>query len=193
MKKYIENYLVNEFGNTAGVKIYKDALNQLDKLNNNAEYKSNNQKKYLENSIFPAIVVYRALQHAGLSKEAAYDHMKKMIGDNTKNSTRKMWTTLGKLPFFFPLFKALFSKGLEGDSWDVLWIANDKATFEYHIQRCLWHDTFKKYGCAELCAIFCHNDEINFTNVSKHMDFKRNSALGYGGDCCAFCFSSTKK
>ncbi|HWR60925.1 MAG TPA: L-2-amino-thiazoline-4-carboxylic acid hydrolase, partial [Clostridia bacterium] len=175
-----------------GELLYEDACKSLELLKNKTDYKSKNQKKYMEGGIFPVMSVYQALQKSGQSKAKAYEHMKKMIGENTRKHTRKMWTRLGKLPFFFSLFRMMFSKGLEGDSWDVLWVSNDKSKFEYNIQRCLWHDTFSEYGCPELCAIFCHNDEINFTNVSKYLRFNRENALGYGGECCDFHFYSNK-
>lgn len=193
MKKYIKAYLETHFDEKRAPEIYQDAVNRYEQLKARTVDKSENQKKYLEGSIYPAIAVYEALQKSGLEKETAHRHMREMVDGHTRNSARKMWKRLGRLPFFFPLFKKMFSIGLLGDSWEVTWVANDKTRFEYTINKCLWHSTFSEYGCPELCAIFCHNDEINFTDVSRHMRFERKNALGYGDSCCDFHFYSGGK
>ncbi|WP_041444843.1 L-2-amino-thiazoline-4-carboxylic acid hydrolase [Syntrophobotulus glycolicus] len=193
MKKFIKTYLIDEFGKREGESLDEKAEQKLAQLNNNAPGKSKTQQRYLMGSIFPVISVYQTFQQSGMTKEKAIIHMEKMIGENTRNHTRKMWEMLGKLPFFFSLFKLMFRKGLTGDSWDVSWVADNKTNFEFEIHRCLWHDMFKEYGCPELCAIFCHNDEINFTDVSKYLKFYRENSLGYGGAYCDFHFYAKER
>jgi hypothetical protein len=186
------NYVNGNFNQQLAKSIVKDADNQLNELIKNCDEQSKNRKKYLVKSIFPAVSLYRAFQ-IQMSKEESFEHMDKMIEDNTKNNVRKIYEKLGKLTFFFSLFRKMLSTGLKGDSWEVEWIANNKTNFEYNIKKCLWKDSFIKYGCPELCALFCRNDEINFTNVSPRMRFERKGALGYGDDECDFHFYAVKK
>lgn len=188
----MENYINNNFDKQITESICKKADDKLTELKENCMEKSKNRRNNLFKSIFPTIAIYHALQMQ-VSKEEAFEHMRKMISDNTKKTARKMYERMGKLPFFFSLFRKMFTMGLKGDSWDVEWVENNKTNFEYNIKRCLWNDTFERYDCPELCALFCNNDEINFTNVSPKMRFERRGALGYGNDMCDFHFYAIKK
>ena len=107
---------------------------------------------------------------------------------HTLSGNRKNYERMGKLPFFFPMFRKMFSMGLSGDSWKVEWVANNERQFAYNIRKCLWHDACTELGCPELCRIFCKNDELNFTDVSRHLYFERSQTLGEGGSCCDFRF-----
>ncbi|MCT4563683.1 MAG: L-2-amino-thiazoline-4-carboxylic acid hydrolase [Maledivibacter sp.] len=192
MVKYMENYIINNFDEKIAKFICENTDDQLTKLKENCMEESKNRRGNLFKSIFPAIALYRVLQ-IQMSREEAFEHMKKMISDNTKKNSRKVYERMGKLPFFFSLFRKMFTMGLKGDSWDVEWVENNKSNFEYNIKGCLWNDAFKRYDCHELCALFCNNDEINFTNVSPKMHFERKYALGYGDHMCDFHFYAMKK
>ncbi|QOR35202.1 L-2-amino-thiazoline-4-carboxylic acid hydrolase [Clostridium sp. 'deep sea'] len=187
MLKYMENYINKSFDNKNAESIISKANYELYDLKKNCIEISKNRIKYLTTSIYPAISLYYALQKH-MSKEEAFAHMEIMISDNTKKTARKIYEFMGRLPFFFSLFRKMFTAGLKGDSWNVEWVANSKTKFEYNIKKCLWHDTFKQYNCPELCALFCKNDEISFTDVSTKMRFERKGALGYGDDMCDFHF-----
>lgn len=155
-----------------------------------AEGESKGRKKNLVEGIYPFVAIYRVLLADGMSQTAAMSHMYAMMEFHTKNGMRKTYETMGKLPIFFWMFRTMFSIGLKGDSWDVEWVRNDRDHFEYNIKTCLWHDACAELGHPELCGIFCRNDEINFTDVSKHLNFKRTTTLGGGGGQCDFRFYS---
>ena len=146
------------------------------------------RKKNLVEGIYPFAAIYRVLRAEGEPQDAAMQEMFAIMEQRTRTGMRKTYETMGKLPFFFAMFRKMFSTGLKGDSWKVEWIANDKNSFIYNIQTCLWHDACTQLGCPELCQIFCRNDEINFTDVSKHLYFTRSQTLGEGGSCCDFHF-----
>ncbi|MBE6071853.1 MAG: hypothetical protein E7208_07820 [Clostridium butyricum] len=189
--KFYKEYLIHQFGSKDGNAIFKKAYSALEKLKSEAEYKEKDHERYMNNSILPAIAFYNELTKYLKSKEKALKHMESCIWNNTRNNSRKQYEKLGKFPFFFGLFRKMFSTGLKNKSWDVDITSNNKELFEYTIKKCLWADKFKEYSCPELCHIFCHNDEINFINVSKYMTFERTSTLA-NGDCCDFRFYKNK-
>ena len=154
------------------------------------ESESKDRAKNMRESVLPFIALYQALQSEGIDKETAMKHMFAITESFTRHGMRRTYEKAGKLPFFFSLFRKMFSTGLKGKSWEVEWVSNNSETFEYNIKKCLWHETCMKAGCPELCVIFCHNDDINFTDVSPHLYFRRNTTLGEGGDCCDFHFYS---
>lgn len=192
MLKYMEEYINNEFDEEQAQKIILNADNELQQLIAKCKENSKNRRNNLYKSIYPSISTYHSMQRY-MDKNKAFEHMDKMISYNANNNTRKFYERIGKLPFFFGLFRKMFSTGLKGDSWEVEWIANDKNGFEYNIKRCLWHEAFKQYHCPELCKLFCRNDEINFTDVSSRMRFERKGAIGYGDKICDFHFYASSK
>ena len=176
------------FGDDHGQKIYDQACSNYNELKPMADGESKDRQKNMLITIFPFIAIYRVLLSEGMTKDEAMKHMYEITEVYTRNGMRKTYEMAGKLPFFFPLFRKMFSTGLKGSSWDVEWVSNNKETFEYNITKCLWFDTCKKAECPELCKIFCRNDEINFIDVSPRLFFKRSMTIGNGDPFCDFHF-----
>jgi len=51
----------------------------------------------------------------------------------------------------------------------------------------------KKYGCPELCTVFCENDDISFRGLMPKIRFERKGTLGQGADKCDFHLINTKR
>ena len=188
MDKNLETIVNRHFGSERGKPILEKANSVYLDLIPLANDESKDRKKNLVDGIYPFVAIYKVLLQENMSQDEAMEHMFAIMKIKTMEGNRKMYHTLGKLPFFFSIFRKMFSTGLKGSSWKVEWIQNDSQAFIYNIKTCLWHDACKNLGCPELCQIFCRNDELNFTNVSKHLYFERSQALGYGGDMCDFHF-----
>ena len=62
-----------------------------------------------------------------------------------------------------------------------------KLSFDVTIKKCLWHTSCVENDCANLCRLFCDVDDITYGGLKK-IEFKRTTTLGYGGNCCDFCF-----
>lgn len=153
-----------------------------------ADNETRSRRKNLVKGIYPFVALYHALLSENKSRDEAMKLMFEVMKAHTLSGNRRNYERLGKLPFFFSVFRKMFTMGLSGDSWEVDWVANDSERFIYNIRKCLWHDTCMELGCPELCRIFCRNDEINFTDVSRHLYFERSRTLGDGDDCCDFHF-----
>ena len=195
MPALLKKWMIQHFGEEKAEVLWQKAEQEYRSLLPLAEQESKARKKNLVHGIYPFAALYRVLLSENMSREEAMEHMFAIMKMHTLNGNRKNYERMGKLPFFFPLFRRMFTMGLSGDSWQVEWIANDPEHFEYNIRKCLWHDACKELGCPELCRIFCRIDELNFTDVSRHLYFERSKTLGEGQDCCDFHFypSAPKK
>ena len=188
MDKKIEKIVIRHFESDKGITILKKANSIYSDLIPLANDEPKDRKKNLVNGIYPFVAIYKVLLEEKMSQDEAMEHMFAIMKIKTMEGNRKTYQMLGKLPFFFYMFRKMFSTGLKGNSWKVEWIQNDSGAFIYNIKTCLWHDACKNLGCPELCRIFCRNDELNFTNVSKHLYFERSQTLGEGGNMCDFHF-----
>lgn len=188
MPTFLKKNMIQHFGEEKAEALWQKAEKEYEQLLPLAEKESKSRKKNLTQGIYPFAALYRVLLGENMSREEAMEHMYAIMKTHTLSGNRKNYERMGKLPFFFPLFRKMFTMGLSGDSWQVEWIANDPGHFVYNIRKCLWHDACCELGCPELCRIFCRNDELNFTDVSRHLYFQRSQTLGEGGDCCDFHF-----
>ncbi|GMQ59969.1 hypothetical protein AN1V17_43690 [Vallitalea sediminicola] len=192
MVKYMDTYIKYNFDKQITGIIHTEAEAELVELKKNCVEESKKNRATLFKVILPTISLYHALQ-TQMSKQKAFEHMNKMISNNTKETSRKMYERISKLPNFFFLFKKMFVIGLSGEGWDVEWISNNKISLEFNVKRCIYNDAFRQYDCSELCALYCNNDHINFTDVTPKIRFERKGALGYGNDICDFHFYAMKK
>ena len=188
MPAFLKKFMVQHFGEEKAEILWQKAQGEYEQLLPLAENESKSRKKNLIQGIYPFAALYRVLLRENMTREEAMEHMFSIMKLHTLSGNRKNYERMGKLPFFFPLFRKMFTMGLSGDSWQVEWIANDPQHFVYNIQKCLWHDACTELGCPELCRIFCKNDELNFIDVSRHLYFERSQTLGEGGSCCDFRF-----
>ena len=191
MPEFLKKQLISRYGKAEGEKFFAEAQRRYQKLLPLAVRESEGRRKNLLNSVYPFAALYEILlEH--MDRQQAFDEISAIMEDYTRRGNRRFYETLGKLPFFFPLFRKMFRTGLQGDSWEVSWEADDKHQFAYNIKSCLWHQACTELGYPELCRIFCRNDEINFTDVSRHLYFERTTTLGSGGDRCDFHFYPRK-
>ena len=188
MPTFLRKLLTQHFGKEKGELLFRKAEKEYVNLLPLAEKESKARKKNLVDGIYPFAAVYEALLSEDIPRDEAMEYMYSIMRQHTLSGNRKNYERMGKLPFFFPLFRKMFSIGLKGDSWNVEWISNDSEHLVYNIRKCLWHDTCSALGYPELCRIFCRNDELNFTDVSKHLHFERSKTLGNGDDLCDFHF-----
>ena len=190
MPEFLKKIMQHHFGEEKAALLWEKAEKKYAELVPLADHETKGRKKNLVNGIYPYAAVYSVLLGEGMSRDEAMEHMFAVMKEHTLSDSRKNYETMGKLPFFFALFRKMFSIGLKGDSWKVEWVANDSKEFSYNIKTCLWHDACTELGYPELCRIFCRNDELNFIDVSKHLYFERSMTLGDGGKCCDFHFYS---
>lgn len=189
MEKKLQKLVINYFGESKAYDIWNDALEEYDALVPHALGESEGRTKNLLNNIYPMIALYRAIEENNITKDESLKSMFDIMREKTEKGIRKQYKAMGKTPLIYTLIRFMFSQGLKGDSWKVQFKENNKEHFSYDVKECLWKTTCDKEGCPELCAIFCKNDEINFTEVSKYLHFTRSEALGYGGSLCDFHFS----
>lgn len=147
------------------------------------------QKKRQRTSILSNIALYQILVEKGISKEKAYDLVKEYSFARAEQFHRIL-AALFRLPGFFCLFRFFMRKGMAGDEIWISRIRRDTSReFSMDVQKCLWFDTCRHFGCGNLCEIFCLCDHIVFGNIKK-LQFERSQTLGMKGEKCDFCFHS---
>ncbi|HIQ63100.1 MAG: L-2-amino-thiazoline-4-carboxylic acid hydrolase [Christensenellales bacterium] len=151
--------------------------------------------RHLTNAILPAVAVYQAATGHGWKPTEARRLIRQSVLDAAKPMA-KFFQTLGKLPFFFPLFRAMcpasMKAGYGPEGWVFEWKRNDKYAIEWDCHACLYANVFRRYGVPELTAIFCESDDVMYGHIP-NARWGRTKTIGRGADVCNFSFYNPRK
>ncbi len=189
----MKQFLVKEFGQSLGNKIYDLQQRKLQTILELMTGKSNNQMITLTKTILPRISLYKVLQDELGEQKKAYDTIEKYMLNIVGTKLNKQYSMLEFIPGYFYMFRKIMAGTVKkSDSWVTEVIKNDSTSVEYNITKCLWYDACVENDCAELCKIFCDVDHVIYDSMKK-VKFIRTGTLGTGNKCCDFCFLNKKK
>ncbi len=185
------------FGNEKGMKIYTDSSFILTELLETADFRNSKAvEKHLRYFILPEIAFYRAMQNNGIAKEKAYLFLHEELQKTAIKAGRKIGI-FQILPFFFYITKWIVKKTMAHyfpkEGWQTEWKVDNKKELAMNMHSCLYLETFRKYGCLEICKATCDTDITTYGGLSPKVIFLRTKTLAEGGDCCDFKFINGKK
>ena len=189
LNKYSKIYkdtLINNSFSSKDEMIYK-YKKRLDEMYNSSVYQEHNVYPTMNvELIYAVIAMCLELKDEGLTDDE--------IINNVNFAFEKRRTKFKLLIKFIDLFpisykiakkwnlndhaKRIKDKSLNYDSFNV---TNNQI--EYKISKCMYVEIFKYFGIRKLCKIFCMTDEIAYSCLTKHVNFKRYSDLSNGKSC----------
>ena len=183
---------VREFGEEDGRKIYQEADDVFSNLEAESDYKGNEAiREHIQMKLLPPLAYYKALLSVGYSRTKALDYVRaeeKKAAEAKKESMSKM----ARLPFAYSIYRMgvrkFMAKNFPEEGWKTEWVRCDGKEIHFNLHSCIYHDLCSKYGCPELCTIYCENDEIAFSGLLPKIRFERSGTLGNGAECCDFHF-----
>ncbi|SMC22207.1 L-2-amino-thiazoline-4-carboxylic acid hydrolase [Clostridium acidisoli DSM 12555] len=189
----MQQFLINEFGQSLGNKIYDIQQKKLQTILELTTGKSNNQMITLNKTILPRIALYKVLKEELGEQKKAYDTVEKYMLTIVGPKLNKQYSMLKFIPGFFYMFRKIMLNVIsKSDNWVTEVIKNDSISVKYNITKCLWYDACVENNCPELCKIFCDVDHVIYGSMKK-IKFIRTGTLGTGNNCCDFCFLNRNK
>lgn len=186
-QKQIKEFLIAEFGEEKGAKLFAEQEKLLATLIANTKDKSQNQMKTLVQTLLPRIAMYKILLEDGIAEEQAYECMRKYMIDIVAAKKHASMTKMEAVPGFYTLYSKIFLNFMRKTDLQNSVQKCGKEYFDVTIDKCLWHTACVENGCADLCRLFCDVDDVSYGGL-KEIGFSRTKTLGYGGDCCDFHF-----
>lgn len=186
-QKQIKAYLIEEFGEEQGTKIFLKQEAMLDSLIQSTKDKTKNQMKTLTQTILPRIAMYKVLLSENISDDASYEYIRKYMMEKIATKKHVSMVKMEKVPGFYGIYSKIFLKFMKKTDLQESTQKKEKTSFDVTITKCLWHTACVENGCATLCRLFCDVDDVTYGNLKK-LGFSRTKTLGYGGDCCDFHF-----
>lgn len=185
-QKDIRKFLESEFSAREGEELFARQDKILLAMVRELQEKDKSRYKTLAQTIYPRIALYKALQEA-LPENEKYQVMRKYMLDVVAAAKHKATARMEIVPGFFYIYRAVFLKIMRTTTLQESTQSKGKGFYDITLTRCLWRDACVKYGCPELCTLFCDVDDVTYGNLRK-IGFTRTKTLGYGGDCCDFHF-----
>jgi hypothetical protein len=157
-------------------------------------YKDKMLGKHLARSILPAIAFYRVLQESGYSGDKSIAVIRDSVF-SVDAPRAKILRSIGKLPFFFSLFRIMCRKSLQSvygkSGWDMRWISDTDSEMTWDCHACFYEKEFTRHGVQELTLIFCQSDDMIYGNVPA-IQWKRTKTIALGAEMCDFRFYKAK-
>ena len=142
-------------------------------------------------NMLPIIAIYLSFKELNFDQEEAYNNTMEISQSMARKIKRKNHA-LSRLPFGYSLFKvfckSIMNKEYPKEGWDVEWQKYDNKEIHFDITRCVYIETTERYGCPELCSVFCANDTTTFSGYKPKIIFERQGTIGQGQKLCDFHF-----
>lgn len=87
-------------------------------------------------------------------------------------------------------FLAMMAANKKAGLFEYKIAQNAQDVFQIDCVWCAWYATYKQLGVEEACIPVCHADDAFYPEYFQQTDirYKRTKTIGWGNDCCDFCF-----
>ena len=193
---HFKNFCMDKLGSRIGKQIFIDAENTLSALMKDADYRNSKYIRWhVDKNLLPAISIYQTFKQVGSTSERAYEYTDEVL-QIFRLKNKKKNQLIGRLPFGYFAFKvfcrSVVSKQYPKQGWDIQWIQADEDEICFHMKSCIYVETTQKYGCPELCPLFCKNDDVVLAGYKPAIVFERNETIAKGSSVCDFHFKNGK-
>lgn len=156
---------------------------------------------HLEERILPGLALYQTFLAEGLTKPAARDAVRDLLAAFVRDSRQFRLIRLIKrwLPprLHYPLLRWAVRWQMRlvypPAGWSLVCVEDSPRRIAFDVRRCLYLDTLRTRGAAELTGAFCDADDVLFAELPAAIVWERAHTLGRGDDRCDFCFRNARR
>jgi len=193
---FLKEDCIIQFGTEKGNTIYNHSNNLFEDLLKENDYVENHKiRKHLVTHLFPIIAYYLTLREFNFSKKESYKFSYKEI-EKLGNIKKKRNEKLVKIPFIYYIIKVIAKIYINNkwpvEAWKTEWLKRNKYEIHFRFHGCVYFNLTKKYGCPEICKLFCAEDNISSSGYAPKMIFEREKTIGRGDKYCDFHLKNGK-
>ena len=185
------------FGEEKGNKIYFRTAKLYSELSVTTDYKNSEaSERLLKRLIFPVIAYYKTLQYYGYQEKIALNFTRCEVEKAAAGCARVLSDQMRKiLPFH--AFKRNAHRFL-GSKFPAAVFQRSALSLRggrisFRIDSCFYNLIAQKFGCGELCELFCEYERISFAGLAPKIVCSRTATLCEGCDFCDFAFTKGKE
>jgi len=184
--------LAEDLGETQAKDLLSITQNRYDKLyaeRTEPPHRALNQ--HLDDNILPGLALYQVLREQGWEEDKALEAIEHLFATNLLKR-RRMLEWIGRTPVYFSILRRLtprlLDKSFPSEGWEIEWVKVSSDVVAFNMHSCFYLDTLSAYGAPELTPVFCRLDDVMYENLSTCASWERTKTLGFGDNCCNFCF-----
>lgn len=193
---YFKSFCIDKFGLALGNSIFTEAENKLSAIVEEADDRNSKSIRWhMDKNMLPAIAIYLTFRQTDFTSKTAYECTDEILQIFRLKSKQKN-QLIGSLPFGYFAFKTfckrIVTKQYPKQGWEIQWMQNDQHEVCFHMKSCIYVETTQKYGCPELCPLFCKNDTVVLAGYRPAIVFERTETIANGSNKCDFHFKNGK-
>lgn len=189
---FLKRDALRAFGELEGAQIYARASKLYTELVVTTDYqKSRTYESQLKRLVYPVIAYYKTLLAFGFRMDAALGLVRNETEKAAKESGQKLADQMRPV-FPYRAFKRNIKNFIEykfpARGWKSSGLRARGAKITFQIDECMYYSITQKFGCSELCLVFCEYERLAFAGLAPQVIFECGGTLANGHDACSFCF-----
>ncbi len=190
---FLERDLRMRFGDEDGAKIFADASKLYTELAVTTDYhNSMTLERQLKRLVFPAIALYKTLCLHGYRHASALGVMRTVIERAAWHTGDILAAQMRKIAPFHA-FKRNIRNFMEykfpsAGGWRCSGLNTKGKSIEFCIEECLYRTITARFGCPELCGVFCDYEQAAYAGLRPQIVFSCGGRLSEGKEFCSFSF-----
>ena len=193
---FLERDCLLQFGEKEGAKIFGRASKLYAELIVTTDYKNDPlYERQLKGLVYPVIAYYKTLLSVGYREPNALGLVRTEVEKAAKNSGDILHAQLRRnFPFhaFRRNIKNFIAYKFPAGDWVCTPPKAKGGKITFQIRQCLYYTVAHKFGCPELCPVFCDYEKIAFHGLGPKIVCERSGELATGHETCDFCFKKGK-
>ncbi len=189
---FLEKDLLRNFGEELGKRIFQGASKLYTELAVTTDYKNSpTYERQLRRLVYPVIAYYKTLLVFGYRAPAALGLV--------RNETQKAAAETGRVlasqmrPVFpFRAFRGNIKNFIEykfpSCGWKTKNLRVKGNNIDFDVQECLYDIITAKFGCPELCTVFCDYEAKAWEGLLPQVVAERGGTIATGHEVCDFHF-----
>lgn len=195
---FLKRDLLTRFGEEEGAKIFAGASKLYTELYVTTDYRgSKTLETQMKRLVLPVIALYKTLCMHGYRKASALGLMRTLTERAAQNTADILAAQMRKITPFRAFRRNIRNfmeyKFPSAGGWQCGGLETDGRNISFRIEECLYRSISARFGCAELCAVFCDYERIAFAGLLPKIEFSCGGRLSEGHDFCSFSFKKAVK
>ena len=141
--------------------------------------------------MYPVIAYYKTLLAFGYRTDAALGLVRNETEKAADECAERLAAQMRPI-FPYHAFRRNIKNFIEyrfpARGWKSEGLAARGSLISFRIAGCLYYNITKKFGCKELCLVFCEYEARAFAGLSPQIVFECGGTLANGHDYCDFRF-----
>ena len=195
---FLERDLSRCFGKEEGARLYARASKLYRELSVTTDFKgSMTLERQMDGLILPVIALYKTLIQEGYRKDNALGVLRTITSRAAEESGQRLKAQNRKITPYRAFRRNIRNfieyRFPEAGGWDVSKPVLEKNDICFYIEECVYWRITKRFGCLELCGVFCDYERIAFAGLKPYTVFSCSERIADGCKNCVFHFGKGTK